>query len=44
MPPGAFDAQGLGSLPDVKLERKVGTVTLQKLTQVENAVCSWLGL
>ncbi len=44
MLPGAFDAQGLGSIPDVKLERKVGSVTPQTLTQVETAVCSWLGL
>ena len=26
MPNGAFDAQGLGSIPEIKLERRVGLV------------------
>ncbi len=44
MPSGAFDAQGLGSIPDVKLERRLGTVPVETLAKVENAVCAWLGL
>jgi mRNA interferase MazF len=44
MPPGAFDAQGLGSIPDVKLERRLSVVVPQEiLTGVEDAVCAWLG-
>jgi mRNA interferase MazF len=44
MPTGAFDAQGLASIPDVKLERRLGLVDEETLTKVEDAVCSWLGL
>ncbi len=44
MPSGAFDAQGLGSIPDVKLERRLGTVPAEILTRVEAAVGAWLGL
>lgn len=44
MPPGAFDAQGIGSIPDVKLERRLGVVDTETLTKVENAVRAWLAL
>ena len=44
MPLGAFDAQGLGSLPDVKLQRCLGLVDSGTLTKVESAVRLWLGL
>ena len=44
MPLGAFDAQGLGSLPDVKLQRRLGLVDSGTLTKVESAVRLWLGL
>jgi len=44
MLPGAFDAQGIGSVPDVKLERRLGVVDAEMLAKVENAVRAWLKL
>ena len=44
MPNGAFDAQGIGSIPDVKLERRLGVVDSVTLAKVEEAVRSWLAL
>ena len=44
MPPGAFDAQGIASIPNVKLERWIGAVDETTLTQVEAAVRAWLAL
>jgi mRNA interferase MazF len=41
---GAFDAQGIGTVPNVKLIRRIGHVDLRTLAQVEAAVRSWLGL
>ena len=41
---GAFDAQGIGSIPVVKLERRLGTVEPAVLQQVEMAVKLWLEL
>lgn len=42
--PGAFDAQGIGSVPVVKLERRLGNVEPALLQQVEAAVKQWLAL
>jgi mRNA interferase MazF len=44
MPDGAFDAQGIASVPDVKLERRLGVVDAAILAQVEDAVRSRLAL
>jgi len=44
MPEGAFDAQGIASIPDVKLERRLGVVDAATLAKVEAAVRSWLAL
>jgi mRNA interferase MazF len=44
MPAGAFDAQGIVSIPDVKLGRRLGDVTEETLIKVEDSVCAWLGL
>jgi mRNA interferase MazF len=44
MQEGAFDAQGIASIPDVKLERRLGVVDAATLTKVEDAVRSWLSL
>ena len=44
MPPGAFDAQGVGSLPDVKLQRCLGVADSDTLKKVESTVRMWLGL
>jgi len=41
---GAFDAQGIGSVPVVKLERRVGSVEPAIIQQVEVAVKLWLNL
>ena len=42
--PGAFDAQGIGSIPTVKLERCLGMVDKTVVEQVEAAVKVWLAL
>jgi mRNA interferase MazF len=44
MPAGAFDAQGIASIPDVKLERRLGVVDAPTLAKVEDAVRAWLAL
>ena len=41
---GAFDAQGIGSVPIVKLERHLGTVEPAVVQRVEQAVKLWLNL
>lgn len=41
---GAFDAQGLVTVPQQRLIRRVGTLTPDQLTKVEQAVMSWLGM
>lgn len=42
--PGAFDAQGIGGVPVVKLERRLGIVEPNIIQQVESAVKLWLNL
>jgi len=41
---GAFDAQGIGSIPAVKLVRHLGTADAVTLRGVESAVKTWLAL
>jgi mRNA interferase MazF len=41
---GAFDAQGIGSVPTVKLERCLGVAPAGVVEQVEAAVKLWLAL
>jgi mRNA interferase MazF len=41
---GAFDAQGIGSIPTVKLVRHLGTADATTLRGVEDAVKAWLAL
>jgi mRNA interferase MazF len=41
---GVFDAQGIGSVPTVKLIRNLGTVDSALLQRVEVAVKAWLGM
>jgi len=41
---GAFDAQGLVTVPLAKLIRRLGDLSTVHLLQVEAAVQSWLGL
>lgn len=42
--PGGFDAQGLVTVPFVRLVRALGHVRPQDLALVEKAVCRWLGI
>jgi mRNA interferase MazF len=42
--PGVFDAQGIGGIPVVKLERRLGTLDRGIVQQVEAAVRLWLAL
>ena len=41
---GAFDAQSLVTIPHAKLIRKIGTLPVAQLAEVERAVAKWLGL
>lgn len=43
-PGSVFDAQGINTVPQSKLERRLGELTQEQLTEVENAVKRWLGL
>lgn len=40
--PGAFDAQGIGSIPEVKLERRLGVLDPTLVEQVD--LKRWLAL
>lgn len=42
--PGAFDAQGLVTVPFPRLVRPIGHLKPHELAEVERAVCSWLGI
>lgn len=42
--PGAFDAQGLVTVPHARLVRAIGTLAASQLQDVEQAVRTWLGL
>jgi mRNA interferase MazF len=39
---GAFDAQGMGTVPGVKFYRKLGVLTADQVRQIEDAVLAWL--
>ena len=41
--PGVFDAQSIGTVPTVKLMRRLARLSEAKLAEVENAVQHWLG-
>jgi mRNA interferase MazF len=41
---GVFDAQSIVTVPRAKLMRKLGSLSSENFTAVENAVRSWLGL
>jgi mRNA interferase MazF len=42
--PGAFDAQGLVTVPFARLVRSIGLLKPHELAAVERAVCAWLGI
>ena len=41
---GAFDAQSMVTIPYAKLIRKIGTLPVAQLAEVERSVARWLGL
>lgn len=41
---GAFDAQGIVTVPTVKLLRRLGDLQPEQLGKIEGAVAAWLGL
>jgi mRNA interferase MazF len=41
--PGVFDAQSIGTVPTVKLMRRLAVLPPAKLSEVEGAVQRWLG-
>ncbi len=42
--PGAFDAQGIVTVPTVRLMNQLGMLTTEQLGIVEKSVCAWLGI
>ena len=42
--PGAFDAQGIVTVPTVRLMNRLGTLTTEQIRSVEKGICSWLGI
>ena len=42
--PGAFDAQGIVTVPTIRLMNQLGTLTAEQLGSVERGVCAWLGI
>jgi mRNA interferase MazF len=41
---GVFDAQNLITIPHAKLIRPLGRLSAAQLTELEQALCAWLGL
>lgn len=41
---GAFDAQGIVTVPTVRLMRSLGNLTPEQLDAVVGGVCLWLGI
>ncbi|MGH8602650.1 MAG: type II toxin-antitoxin system PemK/MazF family toxin [Gammaproteobacteria bacterium] len=42
--PGAFDTQGIVTVPVVRLMRQMGTFSAEQLHAVISGVCLWLGI
>ena len=42
--PGAFDAQGIVTVPTVRLMNRLGTLSADQMRSVERGVCTWLGI
>ena len=42
--PGAFDVQGLVTVPTARLIRHIGTLSPEQVRDVETGVCTWLGI
>jgi mRNA interferase MazF len=42
--PGAFDAQGIVSVPKARLMNQLGMLTAEQLGLAERGLCAWLGI
>jgi mRNA interferase MazF len=42
--PGAFDVQGIVTVPMVRLVRRLGVLAPDQLAAVQGGVCRWLGI
>jgi mRNA interferase MazF len=42
--PGAFDAQGIVTVPTVRLMNRLGALTPDQIRSIEKGVCEWLGI
>jgi len=42
--PGAFDAQGIVTVPTVRLMNRLGMLSPEQIRAVEKGVCLWLGI
>ena len=42
--PGAFDAQGIVTVPTVRLMNRLGSLSTEQMRAVEKGVCLWLGI
>jgi len=42
--PGAFDAQGIVTVPTIRLMNRLGTLSAEQIRAVEKGVCFWLGI
>jgi len=42
--PGAFDAQGIVTVPTVRLINRLGTLSSEQVQAVAKGVCTWLGI
>jgi mRNA interferase MazF len=41
---GAFDAQGIVTVPTTRLMNRLGALTAEQLGSIERGVCAWLGI
>jgi mRNA interferase MazF len=41
---GAFDVQGIVTVPTVRLMNRLGTLSGDQIRALEKAICSWLGI
>jgi mRNA interferase MazF len=42
--PGAFDVQGIVTVPTVRLMNRLGTLSTEQIRAIERGVCLWLGI
>lgn len=41
---GAFDAQGIVTVPKIRLLNQLGTLSAEQIGTLERGVCAWLGI